>query len=229
MAFSGFCWLPRVGRVQPLAPAGLWLSGRRLRTALGDALTILVGRGSYALLLVWLSHVVANFRLYQVMCLFLSLPYLFGGFVSLAIVLRLPARLSSILCFWLPLFCLSVAVCLRNLGWIAVLLVCISLISIPMAFTPGQFVSQWSSPGNRQFANVITMALMTLPLSLGPMLYTGLVDLSAVQPLPSLWPPPATLGVLVLLVGLPVVPSIDWLWRRAMIPSLLRAGPDADA
>ena len=49
------------------------------------------------------------------------------------------------------------------------LLIVLSLVSIPEAFTPGQLVSQWPTTSGRQFGNLVSMMLMTVCLSIGPM------------------------------------------------------------
>ena len=142
---------------------------RQGRTAVGDMLTIVTSRSIYAMVLIWLSEIISNYDTLQVVCLFFTVPFVGWGFVAIPWVKRLKTEQSFVIFFLVPTLALSIGLASGLSIILPILLVIVALLSIPEAFTPGQLVSQWPTASGRQFGNLVTMTLMTVCLSTGPM------------------------------------------------------------
>ena len=102
----------------------------------------------------------------------------------------------------------------------------VGLIGLPLSFAPGQFIAQWPDAASRQWANVITILLMALPLALGPWLYSSLETLATGSGLGG--PEPVAMARIFLLLCLPLLLVLQLLWKRAVIPNLLQRERDPD-
>lgn len=149
--------------------ASLKLNTRQGRTAAGDMLTIITSRSIYAMVLIWLSEIISNYDTLQVVCLFFTVPFVGWGFIAIPWVKRLKTTQSFAIFLLLPILALSIGLASGLSIVLPILLVIVALLSIPEAFTPGQLVSQWPTASGRQFGNLLTMTLMTVCLSTGPM------------------------------------------------------------
>lgn len=156
-------------KIHAFSIASLKLNMQQRRTAAGDMLTIITTRSIYALVLVWLSQIISNYDTLQVVCLFFTLPFVGWGFFAIPWVKRLTVTHSFVVVLLLPILALSIGLASGFSIRLPFLLVIIALLSIPEAFTPGQLVSQWPTASGRQFGNLLTMSLMTVCLSIGPM------------------------------------------------------------
>lgn len=156
-------------RIHAFTISSLKLNPSQIRTAAGDILTIITTRSTYALVLVWLSEMINNYDMLQVICLFFTIPFVGWGFIAIPWVKKLTATQSFVLFLVLPIFALSIGMTSGLSMLLPFLLMVVALVSIPEAFTPGQLVSQWPTPAGRQFGNLLTMTLMTVCLSIGPM------------------------------------------------------------
>ncbi|ABM78813.1 hypothetical protein [Prochlorococcus marinus] len=217
--FSSFT-IPESFIICPFKIASLKITLFRLRIAIGDILTICLTRSAYALVLVWLSHIIQDFSRLQSTSLFFTVPFVVWGFLAIPLLTRLKARYSMFIFLILPIFILALAIKIGVDTSLPLFLILIALLSIPEAFTPGQLVSQWDTPSGRQFGNVLSMALMTICLSLGPMFLTMINRLSAHVQLPftrsylapSMW-------LILIIIPLLVFP-IQLLWGSDMIKQL---------
>lgn len=145
------------------------LGSDQLKIAIGDIIVIGVTRSTYALVLVWLSEIIHSFAQLQVISLFFTIPFVLWGFVAIPWVKKLGTNQSYLLFCVIPLIALSAGITSGTSHILPVLLIIVALLSIPEAFTPGQLVSQWTSAAGRQFGNLVSMMLMTVCLSVGPM------------------------------------------------------------
>jgi len=156
-------------KIHAFNTASLKLNMRQARTAVGDMLTIVTSRSIYAMVLIWLSEIISNYDTLQVVCLFFTVPFVGWGFIAIPWVKRLKTEQSFVIFFLVPTLALSIGLASGLSIILPILLVIVALLSIPEAFTPGQLVSQWPTASGRQFGNLVTMTLMTICLSTGPM------------------------------------------------------------
>ena len=125
------------------------LKAKNILTATGDIVAIIITRSIYAMVLVWLPEIIKNFDSLQIICLFFTLPRLVWGFVAIPWVKHLKANLSFASFLLLPLIALAVGLTTGQSAALPALLIVLSLVSIPEAFTPGQLVSQWPTTSAR--------------------------------------------------------------------------------
>ena len=156
-------------KIHAFTISSLKLNTHQRRTAAGDILTIITTRSSYALVLIWLSEIISNYDTLQLVCLFFTVPFVGWGFIAIPWVKRLTATQSFVVFLVLPILALSIGLASGLSMLLPILLIIVALLSIPEAFTPGQLVSQWPTASGRQFGNLLTMMLMTVCLSTGPM------------------------------------------------------------
>ena len=156
-------------KIHAFTIASLKLNTHQGRTATGDILTIITTRSTYALVLIWLSEIISNYDTLQIVCLFFTVPFVGWGFIAIPWVKRLTATQSFVIFLVLPILALSIGLASGLSLLLPILLIIVALLSIPEAFTPGQLVSQWPTASGRQFGNLLTMMLMTVCLSTGPM------------------------------------------------------------
>ena len=97
------------------------------------------------MVLVWLPEIIKNFDSLQIICLFFTLPRLGWGFVAIPWVKHLKANLSFASFLLLPLMALAVGLTTGQSAALPALLIVLSLVSIPEAFTPGN----WSANGQQ--------------------------------------------------------------------------------
>lgn len=218
-------WIPRDARMQSPSLDTLRVTAQEGWTIAGDSLVIVLTRSMYALVLVWLSATITDYSRLQIISLCFTIPFVAWGFIAIPAVLRLRA-MTSFACFIvLPMTVL--AACLAapapDHGGLPLALILIALLSIPEAFTPGQLISQWSSPAGRQFGNLLTMALMTICLSIGPSVFTFINQMGQA------WPffagePMTNEAIWFSLVPLPIsLLGLVGFWRKYLIPSLRKS------
>lgn len=215
-------WIPRDAKIQQLRIASLQVTRHEGLTIAGDGLVIICTRSMYAFVLIWLSASIANYGDLQAASLCFTLPFVAWGFIAIPIISKLKP-ITSYTCFLVfPLATLAFSMMTTDAHWLPVSLIVISLLSIPEAFTPGQMISQWQSPSGRQFGNVVTLALMTICLSIGPTIYSFVNHMGRSWPL-------VEDGIMVnqalwfSLVPLPVCLLIlVSFWRHYLIPPLRR-------
>ncbi|QEY32325.1 hypothetical protein EVJ50_08930 [Synechococcus sp. RSCCF101] len=219
--------VPTDARLQGLPPRAPRLPPAARLTALADALLILIGRGVYALALILISARQPGHGGALSLSLVFTVPFALAGLAAGVVPRRLEATQSGLLLLWLPLLVLAGVMAVPSQGaasGLILLVALVGLIGLPLSFAPGQFIAQWPDAASRQWANVITILLMTLPLSLGPWLYSSLEGLAGGLSGPA-WPEPQAMATAFLLLCLPLLLLLQRLWRRAVIPDLLR--PDA--
>lgn len=220
LALLSSLWIDADALVHGCKRHDLYLSGRLRLTALADAGLILLTRSSYALVLVWLSQLINSFAQQQMVSLSFTLPFVIWGFAAIPLLRRLKPIQSLIAFLLIPLALLGFALGSGNTRVLPLLLACIALLSIPEAFTPGQMISQWQGRSGRQFGNVLTMALMTIGLSLGPAALVGLHRISSVLPL-AIDQEDLSIGLWFILILIPfTMVVLRPLWNQLLIPSL---------
>ena len=207
-------------KIQAYSLASIELPRQHLGVAIGDTITIMITRSIYALVLVWLSEIIHDFDTLQITSLFFTLPFVAWGFVAIPWVKKLGSRQSYLLFLVLPLLTLAVGLTTGTASSLPILLIVVALFSIPEAFTPGQLVSQWPSLKGRQFGNLLSMMLMTICLSIGPMLLVWITWLSQHLPIQAV-PPEMQRSVWLLLLASPVyLIPLRLLWTRNVAPQL---------
>lgn len=220
LALLSSIWIDPDALVHGCHRSDLRLAGRMRLTALADGGVILLTRSSYALVLVWLSQLISNFAQQQMVSLSFTLSFVVWGFAAIPVLRRLKPMQSLLACVLIPLALLGLAMATGNSRALPALLVGCAVLSIPEAFTPGQMISQWQGRSGRQFGNVLTMALMTIGLSLGPAALVGLQQISATVPLVG-GSPGASSGLWLLLILLPfTLLVIRPFWSQLLIPPL---------
>lgn len=215
--------VPAGSRLQGLPQQPPKLPAAARLTALADALLILTGRGVYALVLILISARQLTHGGSLGLSLVFTVPFTLAGLAAGVVPYRLSATRSSLLLLWLPLLTLAgvMAVPLNGPGSGLILLVAlVGLIGLPLSFAPGQFIAQWPDAASRQWANVLTILLMALPLALGPWLYSNLEVMAAGSS--QAGPEPMAMARAFLLVCLPLLLLLQLLWQRAVIPNLLQ-------
>ena len=201
-------------KIQAYSINSIQLSKPTQLIATGDIITILMTRSIYALVLVWLSEIIHDFNTLQITSLFFTLPFVAWGFIAIPWVKRLGSTQSYLLFLVAPLITLAIGLTEGATSTLPILLILVALFSIPEAFTPGQLVSQWSSPKGRQFGNLLSMMLMTVCLSIGPMLLGWITWLSQHLPIQAV-PPEMQRSVWLLLIASPVyLVPLRLLWTR---------------
>lgn len=224
--------VPSGSRLQGLPQQPPHLPTTARLTALADALLILIGRGVYSLVLILISARQLTHGGSLGISLVFTLPFALAGLAAGVVPYRLRANLSGLLLLWLPLLMLAGVMAVPSSGpgsGLILLVALVGLIGLPLSFAPGQFIAQWPDPASRQWANVITILLMALPLALGPWLYSSLEALATGTGLGE--PEPLAMARIFLLLCLPLLLPLQLLWQRAVIPNLLqreRSQPQPD-
>jgi len=221
--------VPAGGRLQGLPEQPPHLPAKARLTALADALLILIGRGVYALVLILISARQPTHGGSLGMSLVFTVPFALAGLTAGTVPYRLSANRSGLLLLWLPLLMLAGVMAVPSSGPgsnLILLMALVGLIGLPLSFAPGQFIAQWPDPASRQWANVITILLMALPLALGPWLYSSLETLATGSGLGR--PEPVAMARIFLLLCLPLLLVLQLLWKRAVIPNLLQRERDPD-
>lgn len=216
-------WIPPRERICPPSRQSLLLPKKDLLMVIGDAAVIILTRSIYAFVLVWLSSIISNFKSLQMISLCFTMPFVIWGFLAIPLLRLLKPMISFGIFVIFPAVLLGFIIGIRDLYWLPFALVFIALLSIPEAFTPGQLISQWQTASGRQFGNILTMALMTVCLAIGPAIFELITYLSHTWPIIS---PSSTLSMSLwfLLLPLPVALSfIVGFWRKYLIPSLRRS------
>lgn len=216
-------WIPPRERICPPSRQSLLLPKKDLLMVIGDAAVIILTRSIYAFVLVWLSSIISNFKSLQMISLCFTMPFVIWGFLAIPLLRLFKPMISFGIFVIFPAVLLGFIIGIRDLYWLPFALVCIALLSIPEAFTPGQLISQWQTASGRQFGNILTMALMTVCLAIGPAIFELITYLSHTWPIIS---PSSTLSMSLwfLLLPLPVALSfIVGFWRKYLIPSLRRS------
>ena len=221
--------VPAGGRLQGLPEQPPHLPAKARLTALADALLILIGRGVYALVLILISARQPTHGGSLGMSLVFTVPFALAGLAAGTVPYRLSANRSGLLLLWLPLLMLAGVMAVPSSGpgsSLILLVALVGLIGLPLSFAPGQFIAQWPDAASRQWANVITILLMALPLALGPWLYSSLETLATGSGLGG--PEPVAMARIFLLLCLPLLLVLQLLWQRAVIPNLLQRERDPD-
>lgn len=207
-------------RIYAFSLSSIKLEFKQKLTAVGDIFTIIVTRSSYALVLVWLSEIIHDFNKLQIICLFFTLPFVGWGFIAIPWVKKITAKLSFVLFLLVPLIALSVGLATGVTNILPIVLILVSLLSIPEAFTPGQLVSQWPSAPGRQFGNLLTMMLMTVCLSIGPMVLGWVTWLAQNLPVAN-FQQDTQRSIWLLILTLPIlIGPIQILWNRHVVRQL---------
>ncbi|WP_341885010.1 hypothetical protein [Synechococcus sp. UW140] len=216
-------WIPPRERICPPSRQSLLISKKDFLMVIGDAAVIILTRSIYAFVLVWLSSIISNFKSLQMISLCFTLPFVVWGFLAIPLLKLLKPMISFGIFVISPAVLLGFIIGIRDLYWLPFALVFIALLSIPEAFTPGQLISQWQTASGRQFGNILTMALMTVCLAIGPAIFELITYLSHTWPIIS---PnsPFNMSLWLLLLPLPIALSfIVGFWRKHLIPSLRRS------
>jgi hypothetical protein len=152
-----------------------------------------------------------------------TVPFVVWGFLAIPLLKLLKPMMSFGAFVIFPVIILGCSIGIRDLSWLPFALVFIALLSIPEAFTPGQLISQWQTTSGRQFGNILTMALMTVCLAIGPAIFELIVYLSHILPIISSGSP-FNKSLWFSLVSLPIVFGLVFgFWRKYLIPSLRRS------
>ena len=216
-------WIPPRERICPPSRQSLLIPKKDFLIVIGDAAVIILTRSIYAFVLVWLSSIISNFKSLQMISLCFTLPFVVWGFLAIPLLKLLKPMISFGIFVISPAVLLGFIIGIRDLYWLPFALVFIALLSIPEAFTPGQLISQWQTAPGRQFGNILTMALMTVCLAIGPSIFELITYLSHTWPIIS---PnsPFNMSLWLLLLPLPIALSfIVGFWRKHLIPSLRRS------
>jgi hypothetical protein len=216
-------WIPPRERIRPPSRQSLLIPKKDFLMVIGDAAVIILTRSIYAFVLVWLSSIITNFKSLQMISLCFTMPFVVWGFLAIPLLKLLKPMISFGIFVIFPAVLLGFIISIRDLYWLPFALVFIALLSIPEAFTPGQLISQWQTASGRQFGNILTMALMTVCLAIGPAIFELITYLSHTWPIIS---PnsPFNMSLWLLLLPLPIALSfIVGFWRIHLIPSLRRS------
>ena len=216
-------WIPPRERICTPSIKSLLIPRKDLLVVVGDAAVIILTRSMYAFVLVWLSSTISNFSSLQMNSLCFTLPFVVWGFLAIPSLKLLRPMMSFGIFVIFPSVLLGFSIGIRDLNWLPFALVFIALLSIPEAFTPGQLISQWQTTSGRQFGNILTMALMTVCLAIGPAIFELIVYLSHILPIISSGSP-FNKSLWFSLVSLPIVFGLVFgFWRKYLIPSLRRS------
>lgn len=222
LAISSYYMIPAGFRVRPIHRQALRLQPASLKTVFGDGLIIVLTRSMYALVLVLVSQRLSDYAQLQMVSLCFTLPFVFFGFVAIPWLRRLSPGRSFVLVVVLPLLCLAPLFVIDNLVLMAALLLVVALLSVPEAFTPGQLVSQWQQASGRQFGNILSMALLTICLSIGPALLSSINHLAVSQPILNCDTLLSSLIWFLLIVPLSCGFVLRGFWQNQLIPRLLK-------
>ena len=216
-------WIPPRERICPPSRQSLLIPKKDFLMVIGDAAVIILTRSIYAFVLVWLSSIISNFKSLQMISLCFTVPFVVWGFLAIPLLKLLKPMMSFGAFVIFPVIILGCSIGIRDLSWLPFALVFIALLSIPEAFTPGQLISQWQTTSGRQFGNILTMALMTVCLAIGPAIFELIVYLSHILPIISSGSP-FNKSLWFSLVSLPIVFGLVFgFWRKYLIPSLRRS------
>jgi hypothetical protein len=223
LSLLSYLWIPRDARIQSPSLASLHVPAKEAWTIAGDSLVIVLTRSMYAFVLVWLSAAIADYSRLQAISLCFTFPFVIWGFIAIPAVTRL-RPMTSFACFLvLPMVLLALSLATPENPRLPAALILIALLSIPEAFTPGQLISQWQSAAGRQFGNVLTMALMTICLSIGPRIFAFISHIGQSWPLVA-GTKMANEAIWFALVPLPLsLLLLVGFWRQHLIPPLRRS------
>lgn len=223
LSFLSWLWIPSRERITCPRINNLYMPKHNLLIAIGDASVIIFTRSAYAFVLVWLSALIENYHNLQIITLCFTLPFVVWGFIAIPIIRHMGPFASFNLFLIFPFLILCISIGAGQASWLSFALILIALLSVPEAFTPGQLISQWSSPSGRQFGNIISMALMTICLAVGPAMYQLIEGLSTTLPFTdfdyafnkSFW-----LAIILLPLSFLILMRF---WRFYLIPSLRKS------
>jgi MFS family permease len=215
-------WIPKDAHIQTPSLSSLRVPALEAWTIAGDSLVIVLTRSMYSFVLVWLSATISDYSRLQAISLCFTLPFVAWGFIAIPAVSRLKPMASFAYFLVLPMSLLAASIGAPNHVGLPFALILIALLSIPEAFTPGQLISQWRSPAGRQFGNVLSMALMTICLSIGPGVFAFINQMG------QSWPLLADARVTNQAIWFSLLPlpisllALVGFWRHRLIPPLRR-------